>query len=112
MIGKERNMGYWVAAVWVAAAAGGAAAAGHWFGKGEKIARGLVFIYWKLSYRRRFIRTLWLLPLLPPVIVLVQAVFQDWLFTAVISVELLGLWAAQAVVNYRKWKKTEGELQK
>ena len=112
MAGRERNMGYWAAAVWVAAAAGGAAAAGHWFGKGEKIDRGLVFFYWKLSYRRRFIRTLWLLPSLPLVIVLVQAVFQDWLFTAVISVELLGLWAAQAVVNYRKWKKTEGELQK
>ena len=43
MIRKERNMGYWVSAVWVAAVAGGAAAAGHWFGKGEKIDRGLVF---------------------------------------------------------------------
>ena len=73
---------------------------------------GWLLRQWEVLLSDTGIRTLWLLPSLPLVIVLVQAVFQDWLFTAVISVELLGLWAAQAVVNYRKWKKTEGELQK
>ena len=73
---------------------------------------GWLLRQWEVLLSDTGIQTLWLLPSLPLVIVLVQAVFQDWLFTAVISVELLGLWAAQAVVNYRKWKKTEGELQK
>ena len=53
-------------------------------GEKEKIDKGFSFSYWRLSYRRKFIRTLWFIPLAVLVI--------------------LAVILTQAIYNYKKWK--------
>ena len=73
------------------------------FHREEKIDQGFVFFFWKLSSRRKFIRTLWLLPLFFTALILVQITFDDPLFTAVIGSEILLVFIVQ-LAYYVKWK--------
>jgi hypothetical protein len=71
---------------------------------------GFELVYWQLSYRQKFIRTLWVSPiilfpfLLPP----------DYSFIGVPIVGLLGIFLVillvQAWDTYVKWKKEERRL--
>ena len=70
----------------------------------EKIDQGFVFFFWKLSSRRKLIRTLWLLPLLLTALILVQITFEDHLFTAAIGSEILLVFIVQLAYYYVKWK--------
>lgn len=74
------------------------------FHREEKIDQGFVFFFWKLSSRRKFIRTLWLLPLFLTALILVQITFEDHLFTAVIGSEILLVFIVQLAYYYVKWK--------
>jgi hypothetical protein len=73
----------------------------------QGIDQGFELLYWKLSHRRKLIRTLWITPLmllpffLPPDQELLGVPRQGffWIFVAVLI--------SQAVYNYRKWKKQE-----
>lgn len=70
----------------------------------EKVDRGIELCYWKLSYRRKFIRTLWLIPVDIIVIVEFYKMFQSYTFTGIIVVMLFASIFIQAIYNYRKWK--------
>lgn len=73
----------------------------------EKIDTGIELCYWKLSYRRKFIRTLWMIPISIIIIICLHTKFQSdigtYLLTTIFSILLL----IQAVYNYKKWKREE-----
>ena len=71
---------------------------------GEQIDKGFCIQYSKLSYRRKFVRTLWILAVIP-VMFLVSSDFRVlgiprdlWIGAAVFAA------LAQAVYTYRKWR--------
>lgn len=68
--------------------------------------QGPEFAYWKLSYRRKFLRTLWVTPIIFLPFVLpegyVAGVPRDaflWIF--------LALFLVQAAYTYKKWKEED-----
>ena len=74
----------------------------------EKEDKGSVFFYYKLSYRRKFIRTLWTFP------VVVISLVVIYIFaglnsneTLIISISFLIIFLIQLFYNYLKWKKYE-----
>lgn len=70
----------------------------------EKVDKGIELFYWKLSYRRKFIRTIWMLPIFAILIILRHITFQSSVQTFAIVVLIFILLLAQAVYNYKKWK--------
>jgi len=73
--------------------------------------QGFEFAYWKLSYRRKFIRTLWmspliLFPLLLPADHSLMGVPREGLLWILASVTL-----AQACYTYVKWRKEERRME-
>ncbi|KGR85428.1 hypothetical protein CD32_09420 [Lysinibacillus odysseyi 34hs-1 = NBRC 100172] len=74
----------------------------------EKKDKGFVFVYYKLTYRRRFIRALWTAPLL---FLFYFAIywFGDLSITEfkIIGVILLLLVVLDISYNYKKWKRQE-----
>lgn len=78
-----------------------------WEGHTEKVDKGFELIYFRLSYRRKMIRTLWMTLLLPVSYFLLRFMgldlFYTWIFMAVF---LLGH-AAQIAYNYYMWNKYE-----
>ena len=75
------------------------------FDKGEKVDKGFVICYWRLSYRRKFIRTLCLMPILVIVLVYFQVTFRSFFLSCMVGTLLSILFTIQAVYNYKKWKK-------
>lgn len=75
---------------------------------GEKIDKEFAFCFWKLSYRRKFIRTIWMLPILIIVIFYLQITFKSHVLTGVIGAILGIIFIIQAVYYYKKWK-AEGQ---
>ena len=74
----------------------------------EKKDKGAVFFYYKLSYRRKFIRTLWTFP------VVVISLVVIYIFAGlksnenlIISISFLIIFLIQLFYNYLKWKKYE-----
>lgn len=78
------------------------------FKKKEKKDSGFVITYYKLSYRRKMIRTLWIFPIavisLTAIYLFVDENFNEILF---VSIFLLVLFLLQLFYNYFKWKKYE-----
>lgn len=73
----------------------------------QKTDKGFQLNYWKLSYRRRFVRNLWLLPLF-----VVLTVFMFWsgdkiFINRIIPILLLAIGVLELIYNYSKWKKCE-----
>ena len=76
--------------------------------KKEKVDKGFEFIYFKLSHRRKMIRTLTSLPIVIITFIIIYY-FSDWNLAFYISFVLfvsLGL-AVQFLYNYKKWKTEE-----
>lgn len=73
---------------------------------GERIDKGIELFYWKLSYRRKFIRTLWMIPLDAVVVIGFHTTYQSYPLTCVIAAAVGIVTFIQAVYNYRKWKNT------
>lgn len=71
----------------------------------EKVDRGVEICYWKLSYRRKLIRTLWLLPIGSIVMRVFYKEFDINISTSIIGMVIFGAILMQAFYNYRKWKK-------
>lgn len=73
----------------------------------SKVDKGFEFVYWNLSYRRKFIRTLWITPL--GVLVSGYAFFRgnDLFVKIIFPIALLILNLCQLIYNYIKWKKDE-----
>ena len=71
---------------------------------GKRVDQGMEFCYWNLSYRRKFIRTLWMIPIWILLVILLHTTFQSCIFTCIIGgLSGILLWI-QAVYNYKKWK--------
>lgn len=73
----------------------------------EKIDKGVELCYWKLSYRRKFIRTLWMVPVDVIIICGFHIRYQNCLLTCAFLVISVIVIAIQAVYNYKKWKVTK-----
>lgn len=97
-------MSYWWIAVWALAAMAAAGIFGKKMDKGEMIDSGFVFCFWKVSYRRRFLRTIYIFPLGLIMVFLLHTMYKDLLFTSVIGGEFLAAFIIQAVYYYKKWK--------
>lgn len=74
------------------------------WGMGEKVDKGIAFCYWKLSCRRKFIRTLWMIPIEFVVLICFHNTFQSNLWTGLAATAMAILLLIQAVYNYKKWK--------
>ena len=70
----------------------------------EKVYRGIEICYWKLSYRRKFIRTLWLILIGIIIIVGFYKEFDINIFTGIIEIVIFSVILMQAFYNYKKWK--------
>ncbi|MDE6312490.1 MAG: hypothetical protein K2M46_02550 [Lachnospiraceae bacterium] len=72
--------------------------------KWGKVDKGFELCYYNLSYRRKFIRTLWLIPwvLLAPILVYIW--MDSLIISIALAVVLVVIEIIQATYNYRKWK--------
>ena len=72
-----------------------------------KVDKGFEFFYFNLSYRRKFIRTLWLSPLAIFSVYYVYVKMQSFKIAAVVGLVLIIIDAVQLWYNYHKWKNEE-----
>lgn len=77
--------------------------------KKEKVDKGFVFAYWRLSYRRKFIRTLWMIPVDILVVIGIHLLLKSPAATAFVAAVAVVSLVVQAVYTYRKWKEEEAE---
>ncbi|TYR72587.1 hypothetical protein FZC79_22175 [Rossellomorea vietnamensis] len=74
----------------------------------EKKDKGVVFSYYKLSYRRKMIRTLWSIPILVILIIGISFLAElDLTQIIILAVFFFALDGIQFLYNYWKWKKLE-----
>jgi len=76
----------------------------------KKVDKGFELIYWKLSYRRKFIRTLWTIPF--SIFAIALTILCDWSMKNVVAVAiiLLIIASSQLIYTYKK-SKNEKELE-
>ena len=72
--------------------------------KQASVDKGFELNYYNLSYRRRFIRTLWMIPLIPLVLFLLWRVGTPMFITIPVAATLVMITYIQASHNYKKWK--------
>ena len=72
-----------------------------------KVDKGFVLLYWKLSYRRKFYRTLWMLPFCLLACYLIYNFFGGYpiFFSIVLYVALALAFLTQLIYTYIKWKR-------
>ena len=77
----------------------------------NKVDNGIELVYWKLSYRRKFIRTLWMIPWAIVSLIFIQIVGKNYkytiLYTILAGIIYLVILPIQAIYNYKKWMKEE-----
>jgi hypothetical protein len=73
----------------------------------KKVDKGFQLIYWKLSYRRKFIRTLWTIPIFVISIGIIIFLGNGIFMSRVMPLILIILFIIQLIYNYIKWKKDE-----
>ena len=76
-----------------------------WKSGNEEIDRGICLCYWKLSYRRKFIRTLWMIPIESVLILCFYETFRSTICTALVAIFFAVATLLQSTYNYKKWKK-------
>lgn len=69
----------------------------------EKIDKGFCLVYNKLSYRRKFIRTLWLLPVYIAILFMGKHIPNR--VKLLVSIPVVIIFVIQARYTYVKWKK-------
>lgn len=70
----------------------------------EKVDKGIEVCYWKLSYRRKLIRTLWMIPVWIMINIVIYKEFPAYSYARIIGVILFLPVFIQAEYNYKKWK--------
>ena len=73
----------------------------------NKVDKGFELVYWKLSYRRKFIRTLWMIPWAIVALIFIQIVGRNYKYTILAGIIYLVILPIQAIYNYKKWMKEE-----
>jgi len=71
----------------------------------NKVDKGFQLVYWKLSYRRKFIRTLWMTPFAIISIALMFLAGGNILINTVLSLLIVVMYFTQLIYTYTKWKK-------
>ncbi len=74
------------------------------WGMSEKVDKGIMMWYGKLSYRRKFIRTLWIIPIDIAIMFGLYYEFHSLRWTCTIAVILSIILFIQAFYNYKKWQ--------
>lgn len=74
---------------------------------GKKVDKGFQLIYWKLSYRRKFIRTLWTIPIFIIAIGIIIFLGNGIFVSRIMPLILIILFILQIIYNYILWKKEE-----
>lgn len=69
--------------------------------------KGIELIYWKLSYRRKFIRTLWWTPVAVVALILIWELNSNIIFKSIITILLILINLIQLIYNYIKWRSDE-----
>lgn len=75
--------------------------------KYEKVDKGIELCYWKLSYRRKLIRTLWMIPIAIFIVLCFYITFWSTIWTFLVAVAFAIMLLVQAIYNYKQWKKEE-----
>lgn len=75
--------------------------------KEQKVDKGFELQYYKLSYRRRFIRTLWLIPWMFLALFLMNWVGANVYILVAVAIIFAITGYIQARHNYKKWKEEE-----
>ena len=73
----------------------------------EKVDKGFELVYYKLSNRRKFIRTLWMFPWGVLAIWLAYVVGLSVMVVKLAAIIIAVTFIAQACYTYRKWKEEE-----
>ena len=73
----------------------------------EKVDKGFELRYWKLSYRRKFIRTIWMAPLVPLAIFLLFHFHKSLFVALTLSLAVILIDAIQLLYTYHKWQRTD-----
>lgn len=73
----------------------------------QKTDEGFELIYSKLSYRRKFFRTLWMSPTIILAVIFVWKAWHSNLVSIIVALVLITIEIAQAVYTYKKWKSEE-----
>lgn len=74
------------------------------WGMSEKVDKGIMMLYGKLSYRRKFIRTLGIIPIDIAIMFGLYYEFRSLRWTCIIAVILSIILFIQAFYNYKKWQ--------
>jgi len=69
--------------------------------------KGFELIYWNLSYRRKFIRTLWMTPTLIILLAVVWGSTFNKILKTIVTVLLISVYLIQLIYTYKKWKSDE-----
>lgn len=72
----------------------------------KKVDKGFELIYWRLSYRRKLIRTLWMIPFGILAIILTWMAWQSIWITVIATVVIVITEMVQTLYNYKKWRKS------
>ncbi|WP_294187434.1 hypothetical protein, partial [uncultured Clostridium sp.] len=67
----------------------------------KKVDKGFQLIYWKLSYRRKFIRTLWLIPFSVVALILIWELISNIIFNTIVTVSLISTNLIQLIYTYK-----------
>ena len=70
----------------------------------QRIDRGFELVYWKLSYRRKFLRTLWMSPFILLAVISTYIAWHSNAISISVAFVLTVVEIVQAVYNYKKWK--------
>lgn len=69
----------------------------------NKTDKGFQVSYWKLSYRRKFLRTLWMTPIIIAAIILIYFYNSNGLYLIVACLAFVSF-IVQLAYNYIKWQ--------
>lgn len=72
-----------------------------------KVDKGFELFYMNLSYRRKFIRTLWQAPLCLLAIMFTFFIGDNLFFNKIVPILLVILYVWQLIYTYNKWKNDE-----
>jgi hypothetical protein len=76
----------------------------------NKVDKGFELVYAKLSYRRKFIRTLWLIPFAIAAVCGVIILFKSTWAAILLSILFVIIGGIQLIYNYKKWKYFEKDI--
>lgn len=72
----------------------------------NRVDKGFELRYWKLSYRRRFIRGLWMLPFCITLLVLSCLTVPTIVPNIIFLIGVVSVLLTDIIYNYLKWKRT------